>query len=187
MKPWILPVAIILVKVVLNLSNALYLRIRYKQYLEFMEHRSLPLLTRLRGSKSRTLTLMKYAGIENKQVSITQSVGYNLAKTSSGRLFDNYPSAIRDIAAITAEAFEEAIGTYKGRAIDAINPLYWLSLIVYLPTRVCSSLGAKADSVPVKILQGIYWLVGVVTTALFAFAKPTVIGWLRGWLETFPA
>lgn len=113
-------------------------------------------------------------------------MGYGQVANMTARVFDQYPSRIQILASETNAAFEEAIGTFKGRAIDAINPLYWLSLIVYLPTRLCIALGAKQNSPFPKILQGVYWALGVIASAAFAFAKPHIIAWIKGILENIP-
>ena len=183
MKLWFLPIAVVVVKAVLNLANVAYLSARHKLFLDWLSDNTAEQFKRLQESKSRTVSLLKQAGVENAGVPVSLPVGYGYIQPTTARIFDQYPSRLQALAAITSDSFVQGIGTYKGRAIDAVNPLYWLSLIVYLPSRICVSLGAKADSIPVKLLQGLYWLAGIVSAALFAFAKPTVIAWLRTWLD----
>ena len=183
MKLWLIPIGIVFLKALLNLVNAAYLRARYKLFLDWMGDNSVEKLKQLRESKTRTIALMKQAGISDKGLPITQPMGYGQIANMTISMFEQYPSRIQVIAAVTVETFEHAIGTYKGRAIDAINPLYWISLVVYLPTRVCSSLGAKVDSIPVKILQGLYWLAAAIIGSLLVFAKPAVVAFLRKWLD----
>lgn len=183
MKLWFIPIGVVLLKAVLNIVNAAYLHSRYRLFLDWIGDDSVEKLKQLRESKTRTIALMKQAGISDMGLPISQPMGFGQVANMTIRMFEQYPSRIKAIASSTAEAFEVAIGTYKGRAIDAINPLYWISLVVYLPTRICSSLGAKADSIPVKILQGLYWLAAAIAGSLLVFAKPAVVAFLRQWLD----
>lgn len=180
-------VGIIAIKVILNLSNAIYLRIRQTQYVRFLTKQTAESSLPLKHGKRRTIALLKQAGVANVGVPITQPTGFNMVATLRARIFDQYPSLIAILASHTLDAFDEAIGTYNSRALDAINPLYWISLIVYLPTRACTALGAKSESIPVKILQGLYWVAGVIISALFAFAKPSILNWIKGIIDQFAA
>lgn len=186
MKFWIIPVAIVLIKLTLNLSNAVYLHIRHKHYLDWLASKSATSYKVIQQSRSRTIALMKQAGVENVGFPLSQPMGFGQVANMTARVFDQYPSRVQILAVQTSAAFEEAIGTFKGRALDAVNPLYWLSLIVYLPTRLCTALGAKQKSLFPKILQGIYWALGVIASAAFAFAKPHIIAWIKGILENLP-
>lgn len=85
-----------------------------------------------------------------------------------------------DMAQITVSMFHQAIGTFKARAKESLNPISWIEFIITLPKAVLTYLGVKPEHVAIKILQLIYWMAGLTTTAVYGFFKPNLVTLIRG-------
>lgn len=146
-------IAIPIVKIAINLPCVWYLRRISNQYRSFTietPENYCPLLR----SKSRTIHLLKDAGICNG----ARPVSFGLGIYSHESAFSTYPSTDHGTRTFMLAAMEQAIGVYQSRAIDAINPIYWLKLLVFLPGRALSAIGVNQTSIASRILQFLYWL-----------------------------
>ncbi len=175
MQWWIYAIIIVATKGIINLANAWYLALQCSSYEKWVATSDTGWDKKLARSKDRTIRMMKAAGVKEKGLYLTQPTGYGNAVSGFIGMYAYYPSRIQEHVQGTYAGFHEAIGTYRGRALDAINPLYWISLIVYLPTKSFASLGANPDGAVLKVLQGLYWLAGVVFAALWVFFKPQAL------------
>jgi len=72
-------------------------------------------------------------------------------------------------------SFDDAIGIYLSRIKESPNPLYWLDLVICLPKNALCYLGAKPETVIIKILQIVWWI-AVFTVTLF---KPEIVQLIR--------
>ncbi len=73
-----------------------------------------------------------------------------------------------DVVGMTQAMFHKSIGIYRSRMIDAINPIYWIEFVIYLPKNVFQYVGASPESTLVKSTQIIYWLVAGIVGFLFS-------------------
>jgi hypothetical protein len=66
--------------------------------------------------------------------------------------------------------FLEAIGVYKKRVNNSINPLYWLEVIFFFPEKIINYFGLNNGSQTIiivsKTFNAIYWTVGIVITLI---------------------
>ena len=170
--------AIIAVKVALNAADYGYLSFRRRQFAAYVAGDQ-SLYAALKLSKHRTVALIQAAGVRDPHVPKVHPLGFGQVASSSVSAFLNYPSAFSDLRIAMLAAFDEALGVYRGRMFDAINPLYWVKLLVYWPTRALSAVGVDRDAVAAKLLQGLYWLALAVIGALLSLHQPEVARWLR--------
>ena len=89
------------------------------------------------------------------------------------------PVRREDIVRITLGMFHRAIGVYRSRMIETINPLYWIETIIFLPRQILNYLGVTPESVIIKIAQLIYWLAAFV----FGIYRFEVEEFVRGLLS----
>jgi hypothetical protein len=119
--------------------------------------------------KQEIKELFEKAGIKSGQLPIMQPVGYGYVQSLNIDIVENmantqYPAIIGHMIG----CFKQAIGVYKRRLKDSINPFYWLELIIYLPQKTIEYIGFSQDSKSAtavsKTINVIYWLVsGLVT------------------------
>ena len=142
----------------------------YSAYLEYIEKRNPEFVE----NKHRILELFNKAGIQDKILPTSTFVGMGI-KNYNYSVHDNLEMVSEDTKRVVNYSFLEAIGVFRSRIKNAINPLYWIEFIFFLPKVVLNYLGVSAESIIVKFAQIIYWLAGV----LFAVFKSYIIDYLR--------
>ena len=55
----------------------------------------------------------------------------------------------------------QAAGEYKHRAWRCFNPVYWIKCVLFLPKNIIKYFGGDSESLFAKIINGIYWLIGI--------------------------
>lgn len=164
------------IKFLMNGFNLLTLARAKDSFRQFVSIPASDSLARLRESKSRVLLLFSSAGVPDKKVPFHQVVG-DCDCTGLVSVFSEYPSAADPFSYYTLEAFAVSIGVFKQRMVDSLNPLYWLGLIIYAPSRFFALCGASSDNAVVKIIQALYWVLSVAFAFLFFFEKNTLAEW----------
>ncbi|HHF7344418.1 TPA: hypothetical protein ACPSKB_000823 [Legionella feeleii] len=97
-----------------------------------------------------TTTPTGYGHVEHKQVSILQNLQY------VGQINEiNIPSTL-DIYLIQAK------GILKKRIVEALNPLYWINTLIFLPQNIITYLGFSLDNKKTetitRVINVIYWI-----------------------------
>lgn len=118
--------------------------------------------------KNQILNYMKYAGVSDSHIPVSQPIGYGRIATASVSVFDNIINNSEDIVFTAYELLLEAKGNYWSRFINTINPFYWLRIIIFIPKHIFSYLGLKEESIIIKIFQLIYWILAIVCTFLIS-------------------
>lgn len=155
------------VKVAINLPNVWYLRRISNRYRVLAIDNPEDYFALLR-SKSRTIHLLQEANVYNGMRNVSLERGL----VSYESAFALYPSIDFEVRSFMLAAMEQAIGVYQGRAIDAVNPIYWLRLIVFLPRRALSVIGVNQTSIASKVIQLIYWILLAVLATCFPRINP---------------
>ena len=70
--------------------------------------------------------------------------------------------------------FHKGIGVYKSRMIEAVNPLYWLEVVLLLPKHALSLLGVPPESSLTRIVQLLYWAVVAISGIVFTLFQPEI-------------
>ena len=118
--------------------------------------------------KTQILNYIKYAGVKDRFIAVTQPIGFGQIASSSVSVFNNILSARQDIASNSIECILEAKGNYWSRFINSFNPFYWLRIIIFIPKYIFSFIGLKEESILIKIFQLIYWLLAIICTFLIS-------------------
>ena len=118
--------------------------------------------------KNQILNYIKYAGVKDKHIPVTQAIGYGQIASSTVSVFNNILNLRQDIATNAADCLLEAKGNYWSKFINSFNPFYWLRIIIFIPKYLFSYLGLKEESIIIKIFQVLYWVLGIVCTFLIS-------------------
>lgn len=155
----------ILVKLVLNLFRLKRLQSLYGEYKNYLNsHREGKVTYGFYEKKREIIELLKQAGVKSSTMIKMSPLYPGYASKNVVDLFENMAVYDDEVCNLMIAAFNEAIGVYKKRLIDSINPLFWIECIVFLPQHIYAYL--TTDSVAEKniwlvhLLNFIYWLLG---------------------------
>lgn len=155
---------IIAIKIILNLWKFLsvkrYLKL-YKSYVEeprnsFAQH------------KSQIIRLFQAASIEEPHVSHIEHEGYGHLTSGTVSTFANLMNTDYSVVSFNVFAFNQAIGVFRTRMFESLNPLFWIEAIIMLPKHILSYLGASPESLIIKISQILFWLISTLIGAYWA-------------------
>ena len=124
--------------------------------------------------RAQVIKLFKEAEVQDGTLPFVEPAGYGFVSQGVASVFDNFPSKREDIVQVTIRMFQEAIGVYRTRTLEAINPLYWIELVVFLPQKVLKYLGVSAESLLTRVITLLWWVTSVVAAFLFALYRPDV-------------
>lgn len=120
--------------------------------------------------KLQTIDLFKKAGIKDIQTPVSQSMGHGQIANFGASVFTNFPMAQKAIAEPALIMFRNAIGIYKTRMRDAVNPVYWIDLVVFFPKNILCYIGLDSETSAFKLwnvfLTFIWWSI-CTTVAIF--------------------
>ncbi len=114
--------------------------------------------------KSEVVELWKAAGIKNCSFVRLEDIGYGNAIQIQEFLFDHFPSIYEDMAFLTKRSFHEAIGVYKKRIIESVNPLYWIMVIIDWPQKLTDKLNLHLKQGLVNVFRLVWWVLGLIAT-----------------------
>ncbi len=150
----------------------------FKQYTDWLfEDRNASIVEK----REEVISLWKHAGVHDSYCPRLNNAGYGKLLSYKEGLFFSFPSSYEDLAIATKKAFLEAKGVYKKRIKDSINPIEWIILIVYLPQRVLTSIGITEQKGLTIILQGIYWIVGIIFSVIFSLYPEEIRTIFESW------
>lgn len=149
-------------KLISNLSRMLMVRYYQNKYEEYIKQQDFDFS--LYTSSLKKLFLR--GGVQNSLISFTQPAGYGYIESGHAKLFDNMGSLRQDVAALMFKSLSTAEGTYRTRLFECFSPLYWIESVIFLPKNFIAYLGLNENSIAVKLLQVVYW---IVTPLLIAF------------------
>lgn len=183
MKLWIIVVIAFLVfHLLINLVR--YIQCRYYLDVFFTWLATGKKGIQLLQGRSTIKKLIKDANLSDPRLPWVQPTGYGLVASSTISVFDNFPSRYEDIARVTTQYINDAIGVYRSRCWQTFNPLYWIQAIIFLPRSVMSYLGASPETISVKLLQLLWWLIVSVGTVAFALYKDELKTVIELWIES---
>ena len=111
---------------------------------------------------------------------------------SSGQVsaIDNFGNTRPDLASATTRVMYLAIGIFRERMTESLNPIFWGEAIVFLPRTVLSHLGVSAEGVVAKVAN-LVWLVvvfifGAIWAAYLDEINTLIRGTLNGLLTVAP-
>lgn len=134
-------------------------------------------------NKNKIVNYIKNAGVKDKHIPVVQPLGYGQIASANASVFDNILNQREDVARMAMSSLLEAKGNYWSRFINSINPLYWMRIILFLPKSILSYLGVESDRVIVKILQLIYWFIGVICTFALAVFPDEIKNFIQSFIK----
>lgn len=167
MKLLIIFIFFVLIHAIYNLIN--FLRYNYVEQLLIGNYTDdTKLRIKAKTHVNTILNYIKYSGISDRKIPVSQAIGYGQIATGCISIFNNLLNNRSDIATHVANILLEAKGNYWSRFINSFNPFYWIRIILYIPKYMLSYLGVKADSIIIKVFQLVYWIIGIICTFTFA-------------------
>ena len=177
MKWYYIVGGILFIKIILNLSKFIQCKYYLKKYKKWLGNQSWVFLEK----KIKVSSLIKGAGLSDCYVPYAEPIGYGYIATHEMSVLNNFPHNRRDIAQLTVELFHNAIGVYKSRMYETVNPLFWIETFIYLPKTIFTYLGAKADSFLVKSFQILWWIIDAIIAVLIAVYHKELSDLIKPW------
>ena len=161
---------VVLAKFIINLSRYLACNRYHKIYDAYLKKPD----WKIEEIQPQIAKLFKEAGIEDSNVPYVEPVGYNQIIRTTVSALENISVRRQDVVQNITAMFHRTKGIYRSRMLDAINPLYWLMFIIFLPKNILQYVGASPESAIVKIAQIVYWLFATIGSLLVRRFKSEV-------------
>ena len=157
MKLLLIPIAIIALKFLLNLQHWLRIKRLKEYFLEFICGKR----NDMNRYRNEVISLFKKAYVPDVYTPVVDSVGLGLLASGNVSLFTMFPSKRAAFIAEYLNMFDSAEGTFYKNMSDAINPLYWVETVVFLPKTILRYIGLDSDKTAFKLcnvlLSFIWW------------------------------
>lgn len=131
--------------------------------------------------KITAISLFKAAGIKDPKLPYSLPVGYGHFANGTTSVFENLALKNQFIAQYGFQFFDEAEGVFRHRMIEAINPIYWVETLAFLPKCLVEHLGFSSNNISTKLLQITYWII----VSMVVLFKEDLIMFLQSWLSSF--
>lgn len=154
----IIPLILILIRFILYSYKLKRIKFYFKLYFEYVEHPDF----KFHQYKSQIVQLFNDADLSDFSIQRIEPVGYGKLQSFSAKGFDNLTNIDREIIDIITSKFNEAIGVFRFRMLQSINPLFWIEFIFKLPQYLFEFLGVLPDKVIVKVFLILYWLIALI-------------------------
>jgi hypothetical protein len=89
---------------------------------------------------------------------------------SSAKVWNNIHLRQPDVIESVYLSFHLCIGYFRARRNEALDPFYWIKVIIFLPSQIIEAGGGSSDSLGAKLAQGAYWLLGFIKLAIEVFS-----------------
>lgn len=165
-KTLILIAALLGIKFFLNLFYLMQCKRLLDEYKKWVSEDNWDMVEK----KHQVVELLRGAGLEDLRVPRLQPMGYGQLASFEKSVFTAFPSNEADLIFSTIKSFHEAIGIYKNRMWNAINPVYWLKTFIFLPKKTFPYLGIKSEGLLLRFLQIVWWIFNailVISSSLF--------------------
>ena len=183
MQPWMLMLFVPTCRALINLDGWRYLAKAERKHHEYVigipnganqdaKQKSNAAAKWLTANITEIKRKVEAAGVQNPHRSFMEAAGYGYAVKQSMTALDNILFQNIDVLTSARQTLSLAAGSYKTRAIQSINPLYWLEVLFFLPKQIVSATGidvsSKLADTLLKVVQIIYWVAVVVVFAVKA-------------------
>lgn len=154
--------------------------IRYQtEYIDFLTNKSVnPSL-----HKNEIIQLLKDADVQDVSITISQPSGYGMISTQNASAMTNYPSLIQPLVKGMMKLFDNGIGEYRKRYMEALSPLYWIDLIVFSPKYLLEYIKIDKEKYSYKVLNLVLTFIYWVFILLFTLYKNRIIDFIINMLR----
>ena len=150
--------------VIYKFASNLYFLLRtkffYKEFKSLLDDktkRSIPITEYMHEVKY----LFTKAKIKNRSLSFMREMGFGYAKEAELKMFDNIFTIDYEITPLVNQSFNEAIGVFKYRMRQSINPIYWVEFAIFLPKHVLEFFDIDSSKQLSNLIQFIYWVLSI--------------------------
>lgn len=176
---WITSIVVIF-KFVENLVNLLrtfryeklynrYFNLYIKEPEKTRNQEEIRLVKKMFECRTQILTLFKKAGLEDIYVKITVPTGYGYVDHQHYSILENLTNIKTlgnvDIPITINKYFRITIGFFKEKMWEALNPLYWIKKVIFLPQEFIRYIGfpkeLKTISIIGRAFNIIYWVAAI--------------------------
>lgn len=165
-KVFYLGIGLVLCKIFYNLYYFLLTRHFFNKYEDYLKNKE---DWYIQENRLRIISIFEKAGLTDSYQPNAQPLGHGYVSTQNISVFENLSVQRKDVVAIVYSRFKESMAIYKARMIEAINPIYWTEMFVFLPKTILLYLGLNAKSLTIKIFQIIWWLINFVSIIVGIF------------------
>lgn len=124
MKALVLIISVIIISITLNLVRYYQCNYYLQKYIDWLKGEKNHLIR----DKSVVKNLILNSGVKDSFIPHAEPIGYGRLATYTVSVLDNFPNRYENFAQVTYSMFESAIGAYKNRVFNTINPLFGLNL-----------------------------------------------------------
>ena len=123
--------------------------------------------------------IISRAGIKDIMVPFTQPGGYGILKSGVASALNNLNVKLPEVTNPVRGALQNAISTFKYRTKQALNPFYWIELIVLAPIKLLKFVGFDEEKTAVKLLGAVLNIIWVVLCVLTTKFRTEIIELIR--------
>lgn len=177
-----------LIKPLLVVAGFLIIRSMYYGYYWWMMHRYEGIYTRfifdgkatkLRLLKTQIKRAVNVAGVMTYEIPTVEPMGWGKLASFKISPLDNLSNRREDVVQMNEGMFLDAIGTLRAKTFESVNPVYWIELIVFLPSKFFGYFGADPHKGVIKALQAVWWLIAAVSTVSGLVFNEQLLNWMR--------
>jgi hypothetical protein len=156
-------IAAFLLRGVYNLSRMISTSNVRKKYIEWMNEKKHNVF----NLEPRIKKLLLDAKIEDHSIPYTRPIaqmgGHLFYAKGNYSVISNIAADNKEINTIVVQKLLQAYGVYRYRAIESINPLFWVETIILLPRKILDYLNVKSNLLK-DTVQILYWIIGGIAT-----------------------
>ena len=172
-EPWMILLLVPLSRLAINLNNWAYMVRARKKHLAYVSGLSKDADEKTKKAASKafgwlTSNLVEIrnrvlkSGVEDQTRVTLRPLGFNKARPAVGSVLTNLTFPDDETLGKARQLLAWAAGSYRSRAIQSVNPLFWLEVIFFLPKTLVSATGieitSKAATAALHLAQALYWL-----------------------------
>lgn len=145
-------------------SNAYYWLKTKNLYSEYQKYVSsfisdTPYTGNIIYKKNEIKDIFKKANARDSSIARTRPTGFGQIINFTTSAYENMFVNDKEIISSVINSFETSIGEFSHRMFQAVNPIWWVECIIYLPRNVFTYLGIKDSNMFIKIVQIMYWII----------------------------
>lgn len=167
-------------KLLINTSRYIQCRRYIKMYSRYLADPD----WRLTEHKSQIANLLEGAGVQDTVIGFTEPAGWGFVRHGEASVLMNLTNRRADVVSAFSKMLYEAKGTYRARALETFNPIYWIEFVIFLPRKLLGYLGIAPEHLVVKVTQLIYGVAVFIGAFLFALYRPDVEQLVKNWIDS---
>lgn len=166
-------------RLVINSIRLLKIQRLLKDYNKYLDDQTYNMVQK----QDEVVELFKLAGIKDSVVPTLRPLGMGHGVQANISVFQNLTNVTTEIPGVVLKSFHRAIGIYKRRINESMNPLYWTEWLINLPKHVLVHFELPEEDTKAKIVQLVYWVVGGSVTFFYGVYKTEVDAVVRTWIK----